>query len=287
MASKTRFKKAFSVLSWNVKHFRRRAPELGPEQQVGADQKSGPERQVGPIVDFIAERKPDVLAIYEVVGAQVFAALMEKMPGYRFFVTEGEATQKILLGVKRRLPAFFTQKLEFQSGQSTLRPGALLTLKARGELYTLLFLHLKSMRDPKGFGLRDDMTERALRFYSHLQQKTGGPVNYLFLGDLNTMGMNLTYSDGDMNAACELERLQARAEKRGMRLLEKSHPATYWPGSKSSLAPADLDHVVAAEHVRVKRVKVLGWPEAKTDRARDAWVRRYSDHGGIWLEVGD
>jgi len=83
-----------------------------------------------------------------------------------------------------------------------LRPGALLTVTKENVNYPLLFLHLKSLTEPKGFGLRDDMTERAMKFKKEpdeINEKNGpsGKSNFIFLGDLNTMGMNLTYSKKD------------------------------------------------------------------------------------------
>ena len=42
----------------------------------------------------------------------------------------------------------------------------------------------------RGWGSRDDMLVRAMEFYQTLRKSAGGAaVNYLFLGDINTMGM--------------------------------------------------------------------------------------------------
>jgi hypothetical protein len=71
-----------------------------------------------------------VFALYEIEGKQVFDALTWMMPGYTFHITERSQVQQILLGVRTRITAFFTQKTEFRSGVSLLRPGALLTVKS-------------------------------------------------------------------------------------------------------------------------------------------------------------
>jgi endonuclease/exonuclease/phosphatase family metal-dependent hydrolase len=117
---------------------------------------------------------------------------------------------------------------------------------------------------------------------------TKKPSNYLFLGDLNTMGLSLTCSQGDIGAEDEIERLAKKAQRRGMRLLEKNHPATYWPGSKSSLPRGDLDHVVLSDHLKIQgdRAIVRGWVECGSDGRKDGWRRKYSDHGMIWVGVG-
>src|SRR5262245_41681066 len=182
--------KAFSVVSWNVEHFG--ATEANTTE---------PNKPVKPIIDLLAAQNADVVAVYEVVGSVVFDTITDAMPGYQFHITEGPQSQEILVGVKKTLSSFFTQKLEFKSGKSTMRPGALLTVKVDGKNYPLLFLHLKSVTEPKGFGLRDDMTERAITFKKTLDEASGGAgkANYIFLGDLNTMGMNLTFMNKDIS----------------------------------------------------------------------------------------
>src|SRR4249919_359003 len=102
--------KAFSLASWNVEHFK------------------NPDSRVDRVVDFLANLTPDVFALYEVEGKEVFDALVTKMPSYSFHITEGQEVQEILVGVASNLTSFFTQKLEFKSGMQFLRPGALLTL---------------------------------------------------------------------------------------------------------------------------------------------------------------
>ena len=80
-----------------------------------------------------------------------------------------------------------------------LRPGALLTVTVAGKNYPILFLHTKSSNTPVGLGLRDDMFRRALKFKATLdkavkaQTGSNAPANYMFLGDLNTMGMKYLF----------------------------------------------------------------------------------------------
>jgi len=278
--------KAFSVASWNVKHF-------------GATNKDSdkPNKPVEPIIDFLASQNADVVAVYEVVGKVVFNHVKTKMPDYHFHITEGPQAQEILVGVKRKFTSFFTQKTEFKSGASMLRPGALLTLTIDGEDYPILFLHLKSFDVPKGFGLRDDMLERAIKFRKVLNKANAanggnGKANYLFLGDLNTMGMNLTYSRKDITGLEEIERLQKRLNYKtvDMTILDKTHSTTYWPGSTSSLQESDLDHVVAAKHLKFKQIDgsnidVRGWVEESTNAKKDAWSKKFSDHALLYFEV--
>ena len=115
----------------------------------------------------------------------------------------------------------------------------MLTLRIDGAYYPVIFLHLKSMADPKGFGLRDAMLRLALGFRKRLDEADGGEgqANYLFVGDLNTMGMDYPYAQHDITAESEIGELarRARHHTKHMRVLEKNAPFTWWgdrlPGS--------------------------------------------------------
>ncbi len=162
--------KAFSIASWNVEHFR------------------GDPTRTDRVIQFLRDQQPDIIGLYEVEGATVFAALTQQFPGYTFQITEGPQSQEILVGYKSTLTAFLTQKVEFKSAMTHMRPGLLATVIVERQTYTILFLHLASSKEPRGFGLRDDMATRAIKFRKVLNRAVGGDANYLFLGDLNSMG---------------------------------------------------------------------------------------------------
>ncbi|MEO1249697.1 MAG: hypothetical protein AAFW76_07635, partial [Pseudomonadota bacterium] len=88
----------FSVLSWNIEHF------------------SGKTSRVDRVIDTIKKQNPDIFALYEVEGSEVFHAMTRAMPGFTFHITEGTQTQEILVGHKNRsdMSAFFTQRTEFK-----------------------------------------------------------------------------------------------------------------------------------------------------------------------------
>jgi hypothetical protein len=265
--------RAFSLASWNVEHFR------------------NPDSRADRVVDFLVDLgPPDVFALYEVEGKEVFDELVTKMSGFTFHITEGPQVQEILVGVRSDLTAFFTQRTEFKSGLWALRPGALLTLTIEGEVYPILFLHTKSGVEPLGLGLRDDMLRRALEFKKVLEAAAGSVPNYMFLGDLNTMGMEYTYlRERDITAELEVLKAANFAEGRGMKLLAKDEPATWWNGG-AGLPPSNLDQVVAVEHMTFTNfdgaeVTVLGWPKEPTPTAQRSWITDYSDHGCLYLEV--
>ncbi|MES9902802.1 MAG: endonuclease/exonuclease/phosphatase family protein [Sedimenticola sp.] len=266
--------KAFSLVTWNVEHF-----------------KGKPDRTAR-VIDFLQAQKPDVFGLLEVEGKDVFDDLVARMPGYQFHITEGRQTQEVLVGVKRGMTAFFTQRVEFKSGNQYLRPGALLTLHVAGESYSILFLHTKSSTKPIGLGIRDDQFERAFKFKRKvLDKNAGGPgkANFIFLGDFNTMGMKYPYRQ-EVEVKWELKKLDRDAKKVGMVRLEKNAPATWWNGPGSRYAPSDLDHVLASEHLRFKQfsgaaIDVRGWPGLATEDEQDRWIGAYSDHGLLYVDV--
>ena len=166
--------KIYSLMSWNIEHFKK-------------NQDNQTQQRIDRITAKIRNEDPDVFAIYEVEGKDIFDVLVATFPGYSFHITEGPQVQEILIGVRGDITAFFTQKVTFKAGVSVLRPGALLTLRINDVNYPILFLHLKSKDDPRSFGLRDDMISKAIKFKKTLT-RDNIPPNYLFIGDLNTMG---------------------------------------------------------------------------------------------------
>jgi hypothetical protein len=227
--------------------------------------------------------------LYEVEGKEVFESLVTMMPNYHFHITEGPQTQEILVGARSSVTAFFTQKLEFKTGNTYLRPGALLTVTMEDIHYPLLFLHTKSGSKPIGLGIRDDMFHRALAFRKTLDAASPDKrANYIFLGDLNTMGMEYPFKkkiDWDI----ELKKLDSDAKRRKMRRLTKNRPTTWWNGTET-YPPSNIDHVVAAQHLEFKQfdgsdIKVIGWPDKQTPQEQAKWIKQYSDHALLFFEV--
>jgi len=269
---------AFTVLSWNVEHF-----------------KGYKQARMDRIINALENRDADVFALYEVEGKRVFEILTDRFPNYSFHITEGRQSQEILVGVKNTFSSFFTQKTEFKSGNDYLRPGALLTLTIEGKRYSLLFLHLKSLTAARGFGLRDDMLFKAVKFRRVLDRApvSNGNANYIFMGDLNTMGMNYpTNSKHLVTQENELKILDKRAKhySKRMKRLVKTIEESWWNGS-NNYEPSKLDHVVAADHLRFKQfdngaeVLTKGWSEFSTKTEQRSWINKFSDHAYLYFEV--
>lgn len=268
--------KAFSVVSWNCEHWGENDPRNAAR------------------IKFLASQKADVIGLYEVEGKEVWRSVMEGLPGYSFFITEGQNSQEVLVGIGPDTTAFLTQKIEFQSRDAFMRPGAFLTVRVDGTDYSMLFLHLASMTDARGFGLRTDMTERAFEFKDYLDKVAAGKSNFMFMGDLNVMGLDYVYGKvgssllrDRVDAEHELAALGYRADKVDMRVLSKSFDLTY-RGEEGKLL-SNLDHVVASKQIQFeqiggKDVDVRGWPELPVAE-QEQWVKDFSDHALLYFEV--
>ncbi|MFW9944768.1 MAG: endonuclease/exonuclease/phosphatase family protein [Candidatus Sifarchaeia archaeon] len=277
--------KAFSVVSWNIKKFK------------------GDKARAERVAVLLENKDPDVFAIYEASGGDVFLPLAKHLKGYTFHTTEGRQSQEIVVGVKNDVSAFITQKTEFQSGASLMRPGLLVTVERDSVYYPLLFLHLASSPDPRGMGLRDDMLDRAFHFKKILEEALQAigqaKANYMFLGDLNTMGLKYPFGvrggKHGFDGKVELAKWDRFGNKDiyAMQRLSKTHDVTY--RSHGGHLQGNLDHVYAEKHLRFKKfnkgssgrvdVEVSGWVDQTSEQDIQDWISKYSDHSMLYLEV--
>jgi hypothetical protein len=221
---------------------------------------------------------PDVFGIQEVQSSTaVFNAFVSMMPTHQFFITVTDRSPiDILVGVNRNFTAFYEQRTELQSGQPSLRPGALVSLPINGENYSLLFLHLKAFSKPVGWGLRDDMVNHIRNLKRALdnvaQNVVGHDANFIALGDYNNVGLNVTFAPNDMSGQEEIDRYDRVFNVRDMSVLPKDHNETLWNGLGSTHPPADADHAFASDHLDIRPsangqgLRVRGWPEEANDQ---------------------
>ncbi len=112
------------------------------------------------------------------------------------------------------------------------------------------------MTAPVRLGLRDDMRESGIKFRKLLNQDNGGQLsNFIFLVDLNTTGMNLTFSKKDVRAAEEIEHVKKRlaGSPVKMELLDKTAVNACRSWENASFDPGDLDHVIASQQLDFKK----------------------------------
>jgi hypothetical protein len=279
---------SFTVLSWNVEFFGSRRPgESADDVRARLDR----------VFEYLREPdiEADVYAIFEVNGGQVFEKVKAEFPEYSWQITEGPGAQEILVGF--RIPAFVTQKLDFSKGfNGPLRPGTLVTVTHQGQDYPMLFLHLKAADRAIDFGVRVHQHGKARNLRKALDGLAPtGQANFIIAGDLNSVGLNLTFSSADIELDEEIDRLKAMygSQFDNMPVRSKTHAATFWNGPGSSDDPSDLDHVVAADRVNLApiagaaaaEIAVKGWPEEADDIKKGEWIRDFSDHAALRFTV--
>ena len=271
--------KVFSVASWNVKQFSK------GKNDVNID-------RVKRVLEYLHSHDPDVFAIYEVTGKDLWREIMREFPGYVFEITEGPQTQEILVGIREGITCFMTQRTEFNSGITKMRPGLLATVLDDNIEYCLLFLHLASKQEPRGFGLRDAMIEKAFKLREKLNENAEDKqARYIILGDLNTMGMEYPFDQG-ISSEHELQYWDEIAEEEwGMVRLPKTHDKT-WRNLRGKRS--NLDHVYATKNLSFKEfdkngvkgyVDVRGWVDEDTKKKEKQWVKDHSDHSVLYFEV--
>jgi len=266
----------FSFASWNVEHF------------------WGKSERVTRIVDLLKTKNPDVFAIFEVRGKDVFDDLMNKMPEHSFSITENNVQNdmEILVGVRKSIQSFVTQREEFRAKVPTLRPGALVTLRINNKDYPILFLHPKSFKAPRDWGLRDDMFKHVASLKRTLDKRMGANKRspFICVGDLNTMGLSAAYNNiCDLTQELEIKFLEKRMKSVHMRRLAKTNEASWWNG-KNHYKPSKLDHVFADDSLEFSTfgnadIEVIGWPQESTVQKKRKWIEKYSDHALLYGEV--
>lgn len=172
----------------------------------------------------------------------------------------------------------------------------LVTVPDGGHDYPMLFLHLKAADVPVDFGVRVDQHERARNLHRVLDNgDANGQARFIVAGDLNSVGLDLTFSKHDIGPAEENDRIRSMYGSRFEQMVmhDKTHDSTFWNGPGSSDAPVDIDHVIAATNVALApvngdpqvMVEVKGWPELETQSQQQDWINRYSDHAALRFTV--
>ncbi|WOE74502.1 endonuclease/exonuclease/phosphatase family protein [Alterisphingorhabdus coralli] len=279
------------ILTWNIEHF---------NGTGGKDERTRQKRlnRLDRVIQFLKDEAPDIFSISEVSSGFVYEKMVQAFPEHSFNITTGRQSQEILIGVRPGLSPFFTQKDEFKQNNAFLRPGALLTIRKDEVYIPILFVHLKSLPDPEGFGLRDAMIENIYALKKALDKAAANlagvdekKANFIVLGDYNTMGLDYYRSENDIPKEREIAVLTSRMRRRDMRKPPTSFPYTFYNGSGSSLPMSELDHVFVAEHMVLEQdgegheVQIGGWALEHIDSKRDEWIEKYSDHAPLIFTV--
>lgn len=285
------------ILSWNIEHF-----------------KSDKQDEVAAIIKGY---NPDIFGIYEVEANSVYPFMKENFPNHIIFLTTGQQRQEILVGIRNKpehIGVKFQQKEKFKSGNPGLRPGAFLTFEYKGKgQYNFLFLHTDSGTSAVDVGNRTEMFEHAYNLKRKLDYDARSKVNFIMLGDLNTMGLNyprhwksdrlfetteeLKFLDFYANRSCRTyrggQKGKYKKEKPKVRRLTKPS-GTYY---NKSIGISDLDHIIASDHLEFVQqdnygeskkadIRLDGWRQHMgNEQKMNAYVAEISDHCLLYCEL--
>lgn len=258
----------FSVLSWNVEHFK------------------GGTARVADVAKHIRDQNPDVFGIFEVQGADVLDLMRNRFPEYDFSITDGPQQMETIVAHRRGTfsQVVFTQKREFKLYNPQLRPGALLLVRLGPDFFNILFLHTDSGTAAPDFGNRQEMFEKIVSIKKALDKLAQEDGRLIALGDFNTMGMffpTSRKSNGRVTGDEEVSALDSAGDKVKMSILTKDFSDTYSNGKTQS----NLDQVIASDSLGIMTpVAVRGWQQL-AGAARQKFISEISDHCSLLVTV--
>jgi hypothetical protein len=272
----------FSFLVWNVEKFKE-----NPTRTIKVD-------------ELIEHFRPDAFGILEFLAKNAARTLVHQFfDEYDFAFTDSQRAIEILVGWKRGKfqQVLYTQRREFQGGDSNLRPGGLLCVKQQNSdvFDNLLFLHTDSGRTEKDYVNRQKMFKKIWSMKSAIETIPiqQGQARFMALGDLNTMGRIKVGTKPAISAKEEIEALALAAQSVGMRILPKSHTKT-WSTPGGSLS--ELDHVIASNDIQFLQktsndaqnnpfeIEVHGWNKL-SGNSRIDFIKNISDHCALFGEL--
>ena len=276
----------FSIMFWNIENFGKHA----------ANDERHSER-VSAIVTHIRKLDPDLLCLCEIKDKVALRGLLiGKLHDYDFAVTDSVGTIELVTGWKRGCDTFkqviFTQRREFRPTER-LRPGALASVNFKGMFFNFLFLHADSGPDCRSYENRRDIFGNIFELKDKLDEiSEGNQAKFVVMGDLNTMGRRRCAYREDVSAEDEIEKLEARMKKKGMRMLQKNYENTWRgvPPGYRAIRESNLDHVLATTNISFEsfgteaEVCVSGWNRLEGDE-QERFIEDVSDHCALFCRV--
>ena len=256
------------------------------------------------VAQIIQGLDPDVFALYEVEAAPIYEFMLDNFPEHTIFLTEGQQSQEILVACRSTFQGIkYQQKKDFKSGNPRLRPGVFLTFKyPQKDMFALLFLHTDSGTGAVDFGNRNEMFEHAFNLKRKLDKKAEQNVNFMIMGDLNTMGLKypkqwVAHQIADTDLETDFIDYESQRTHRGqnpsMRRLSKPE-GTYF---STRYGISDLDHIIASDHLQFEQqqtpgatgtheVMLKGWRDFPEDsEERKNFADTVSDHCLLFCEL--
>ncbi|OFX37069.1 MAG: hypothetical protein A2W95_13795 [Bacteroidetes bacterium GWA2_40_14] len=268
--------------------------------------------KAGDVAEMIKRYDPDVFGLYEVESELIYDFMVKNFPQYIMFLTKGQQLQEILVAIKKDYNVIkFQQNDKFKSGNPSLRPGVFLTFQhpANNQGYAFLFLHTDSGTNAASFGNRTEMFDHALNLKRKLDYGAGREINFIMLGDLNTMGLKYPLqnkTDQLLVTESEVDYINKYANRRAdqigsayyklkpnVRFLSKPKGSHY--GKATGIS--DLDHIIASKHLEFKpqanydetaanEIRLDGWRQYLGNQPKlEEYAGTVSDHCLLYCEL--
>lgn len=259
------------ILFWNVQDWRYNDGSTTSAQRMMR------------ILKVLKREKPDIALFAEVSDPSIKNALATSLRTPHIAFETADKNRMHLMAVFRAAAGnavTIEQRNEFSDDTLTKRTYPLLRVATPAGGLAILAVHTKSGSKPEAMSQRQtqfgQIANLAVEVGAH-----GMPV--LVMGDMNSMG-----NGADVDGRREIDIMGKIIAQGGLTILPKDK-ATTWRGiGKDAHYPdADLDHVFltrSAAH-RASTVRVGGWPHRPTPRGRDRWVREYSDHAYLVVDI--
>lgn len=280
------------VMFWNVENFGRNLEGNEPDPEEFS-------KRVKQVAGHILDINPDLFGLSEIKDKVALRnLLMDKLTDYDFAVTDGAQGIELLASWKRNVfqQVLFTQRREFKAGRSKLRPGSLVSAKIDDNFFNFLFLHTDSGTKSTDYNNRQEMFEKIWSMKDVFDAITeGGEAKFIVMGDLNTMGRQKFGSMPKISGTTEIADLADDAKANGMKLLTKTHNATWRKGPSRPNFQSNLDHAIATPNINFLElsnatstnpasVSVDGWNHLDGDQ-RDDFTMNVSDHCSLFCEI--
>jgi hypothetical protein len=274
----------FSVMFWNVERYR------------------GGGEQMALLHEDITAADPDILCLCGITDKGSLRHLIrEQLHGYDISVTDDYGRVELATAWRRGKfdQVIFTQRREFGSDESQLRPGSLVSVLVDGTEYHTLFLYTDGGTSYRDYQDRLDTYDKVWDLKTSLDEISSAPdgARLLVMGDMETVGKRRQGRYPAVESETEIEDLADQARSVGMRMLSKTHDATTIevPGGDRPPVLMNLDHALATPNisfgilggqtgVRSAEVRVSGWTRLD-DRTRDTYVDSISKHAPIYCEI--
>lgn len=235
------------------------------------------------IMGVLRREKPDIALFAEVSDPTLKTRIVQSLKSAHVAFETTDKTPRHLMAVFNAAatgPATVEQRNEFSDDTLTVRTFPLLRLHGRHGPLAILAAHAKSG------STNENMTKRSRQFGQLARlgaDLAAQDTPLLVMGDLNTMG-----NSGVVNSAREIAIMARIVEQGGLSILPKDKTTTWHGvGPDARFADCDLDHALASAAIatRASTVRVGGWPTLRSARGRDNWVRRYSDHAYLVVDI--